>query len=350
MSFLESPYTRLAYVKHFLIPFIREPVSHECRQKLLSPPAAIMEETRRVVAQMANGGLETPTDYRTAEQDSARLARARDIVVKAHGDMSPRRVYKEYDVNKYGKSIPGFTRANKNGKATRLENLLDAVDCWPHLILRDCQTKELKLLDLEYDKSHSTLCRYGPECFGGDVDAWRPVWECKRILMMKTTLSPSQPEQFDGDADECIVSELEECVNVAALRGCVVGSNNVSPKSTRLTLLLSKYEQDGWRAGDYGILKVQYVKKHGLRGRWYAKGPSIQSYLTRAARSVCFKTEIGASVCGEEIFVDIDINTCFLTLFFRRLWQTMGPIWRSSKCWSASVRIAKSGENSSRNS
>ena len=61
------------------------------------------------------------------------------------------------------------------------------------------------------------------------------------------------------------------------------------------------------------------MKKHGLRGRWYAKGPSIQSYPTRAARSVCFKTEIGASVCGEEISVEIDINNCFLTLFVKAL-------------------------------
>ena len=68
MSFLESPYTRLSCVKHLLIPFIREPVSHECRQKLLSPPAATMEETRRVIAQM--------TKWRSGDADRLQNGRA----------------------------------------------------------------------------------------------------------------------------------------------------------------------------------------------------------------------------------------------------------------------------------
>ena len=264
MSFLESPYTRLAHVKHFLIPFIREHTSHGCRQKLLSPPAAIIEESRRVVAQMANGGLETPTDYRMAEQDAARLTKAPDIVVKAHDDMSPRHVYKEYDVNKCCKSIPGFTRTNKNGKVARPENLMGAIACWPHWIERDCHSTDLKFLDLDYNKFHSILRKHGPDYVGGDVDAWRPVWECKRILMMKTIFSPSQPEQCDGDVDDCIVSELEEWVDLAALTGLVGGTSNGTTKTAQLTRLLSKYEQDGWRVCDSGILKVQYVKKTWL--------------------------------------------------------------------------------------
>ena len=38
MAFLESPYARLAYAKHCLIPSVREHTAEECRQRLLDPP------------------------------------------------------------------------------------------------------------------------------------------------------------------------------------------------------------------------------------------------------------------------------------------------------------------------
>ena len=61
------------------------------------------------------------------------------------------------------------------------------------------------------------------------------------------------------------------------------------------------------------------VRKHGLNGRWYARGPSIQSYLTKATRSVGLANDIGDSAGGDMVFVDIDINNCFLTLFVKVL-------------------------------
>ena len=70
MAFLEGDQTRLAYIKHFLIPFIQEHTADQCRQILLNPPQELVDDTRRAVARMANGGLEVPGEYRTEEEDS----------------------------------------------------------------------------------------------------------------------------------------------------------------------------------------------------------------------------------------------------------------------------------------
>ena len=316
MDFLEGPYVRLAYVKHFLIPYIRAHTAEECRKRVLDPPLEIMEATRRVVAQMANGGLEVPAAYRTAEQDDQRLKEARDIVVKAHTDVAPSRKLKEYDVCRVCKSVPGAFRPNKAGTPTRLDNLRDAMDSWPHLI-HLTGGKDLVFLDLNYPKFESILAKHGAEKFGGGFESWRPVWDRKHSLSVSRTLvAPPQPEQFDGETEEVFVHEVEEWVNVVALTAVDEGE---TAKSRRVRLLLERYRREGTRHGDFCAIKVRYVRKHGLPGRWYAQGPSIQSHLTKATRSEAFSTEIGASACANQVFVDVDINNCFLTLFVKAL-------------------------------
>ena len=111
--------------------------------------------------------------------------------------------------------------------------------------------------------------------------------------------------------------ELDEWINVVALASHVDTSD--SPKLHQVQRLLARYRREGRRVGDFGIIRVTYVRKHGLRGRWYAKGPSIQSYCTKTARSVGLATEIGASAGADMLFVDVDINNCFVTLFVNAL-------------------------------
>eukprot|EP00959_Pyramimonas_sp_CCMP1952_P282155 5897537-Pyramimonas_sp.AAC.1 len=86
MSFLEGDQTRLAYSKFFLWPFIQEHAASSCRQMLLDPDESIVEETRRVVAQMANGGFEMPAEFTNSAHEFKRVCEARAIVETAHRD------------------------------------------------------------------------------------------------------------------------------------------------------------------------------------------------------------------------------------------------------------------------
>jgi len=59
-QFLAGPLARLVYVSHVLMPFIRSHTPEQCKSILKNPPPDIVAETKRVVAQMANGGIELP--------------------------------------------------------------------------------------------------------------------------------------------------------------------------------------------------------------------------------------------------------------------------------------------------
>ena len=57
-AFLSGGDARLIYIRNHLIPFIQKHTADECREMLKNPSPTIVEATKRVVAQMANGGLE----------------------------------------------------------------------------------------------------------------------------------------------------------------------------------------------------------------------------------------------------------------------------------------------------
>ena len=59
--FLESLEAKLAYIQVSLIPFIQRYSPADCRRALMNPTDEIREATRRVVAQMANGGIHPPS-------------------------------------------------------------------------------------------------------------------------------------------------------------------------------------------------------------------------------------------------------------------------------------------------
>ncbi|CAK0812923.1 unnamed protein product, partial [Prorocentrum cordatum] len=160
MAFLEGDQTRLAYIKFFLWPFIQEYTASRCRQVLLDPDQSIVEETRRVVAQMANGGLEVPAEFITEAENRAQLDAARGIVEAAHRDAAGKATLKLYQVNATCKSVPGAYRPGAKGKATRLDNLMGAIDRWPHLIDVNEDTKELRFLSINYAKFSEIMGKY----------------------------------------------------------------------------------------------------------------------------------------------------------------------------------------------
>ena len=67
-SFLESPDACLMYVRNYLIPFIEQYTAEECRQMINNPSQDIVNATKRVVAQIANGDLDLLDEWQSPEQ------------------------------------------------------------------------------------------------------------------------------------------------------------------------------------------------------------------------------------------------------------------------------------------
>ena len=314
MEFLEADTTRLAYIRFFLLPFIAEHSAHDCRQMLLNPPEEIINATRRVVAQMANGGLEAPSEYRTAEEESRLITEASNTVIRAHKDATNARqlTIKEYNIGRVCKSLPGTVHESTKKKKTRKDYLVEAVDLWPHLVERVQGTMEFKFLDLDYEAFASLLTRYGANHFGGGFDCWAPIWAAKRDFALISQVNPTHPE-IREIAAEVHVMRTEEWVNVVRLEEDLE-SGAISSKQVMVRQLLDRYARHGKRSGDFAILTVEYVRKHGVPGRWYAKGPSIQLYLSKFARHSGFATSPADTPGAGRVFVDVDINNCFFTI------------------------------------
>eukprot|EP00959_Pyramimonas_sp_CCMP1952_P269537 5634847-Pyramimonas_sp.AAC.1 len=72
-----------------------------------------MEFTKRVVAQMANGGLETPDNYKPDAEMMQEVGAARDLVIRVRR-VSTGRYLKTYELPKLqvGPPIPGAWRTS----------------------------------------------------------------------------------------------------------------------------------------------------------------------------------------------------------------------------------------------
>ena len=86
----------------------RAPASHEKQSvtMVMSPPEEILQETRRVVATMANGGLAVPEAFCSAEKEEALQESAAQICRDVHQSTVGQAFIKSYNVHKI-KNIPG---------------------------------------------------------------------------------------------------------------------------------------------------------------------------------------------------------------------------------------------------
>jgi len=116
-AFLESPEARLIYIRSYLIPFMQNYNAEECRQTLKNPSAEVVEATQRVVAQMANGGLELPKEWMDARGRQRVAGAAKSLLMEVHawlGDDCAN--IKMYDlVKRKDNPIPGTITGRKTG-------------------------------------------------------------------------------------------------------------------------------------------------------------------------------------------------------------------------------------------
>lgn len=182
-EFLESPFARQAYIETYLLPWIMEHSAQDCRDAVMDPPSEIRDETRRVVATMANGGIHVPESFQTAEEHAVSHDNAEKTCRLVHADQSAVSMIKTYDVKKI-KCIPGCYRQGKKGDPDRLQVFTEAVSKWPHLfILREGRGGGFERLDVNLAKMEEGIDEAGgSEVFGGGFFSWLSTWECKEIL------------------------------------------------------------------------------------------------------------------------------------------------------------------------
>ena len=154
---------------------------------------------------------------------------------------------------------------------------------------------------------------------------WTPIWECKRVIHRMVPGDPPQPEDDLGVAPaEVEVTEVSEWINITQLIHDLA-DGTITRKRHMVDALLRAY-RDVERRGNFGVLVAKYFRKHGIAGRWYAKGPSVQSYLSKFARASGFHIEHGSSAGANTIFIDIDISNCYVTILCNLLLDELNDL------------------------
>lgn len=316
-DFLAGDGARLAYIKRFLIPFIKKFSPQQCIAAMLDPPERVKQTTRRVVGQMANGGLECPAELTTISEDAETLREAEEMCRKVHAETVGERNIKSYNVGKI-KCLPGVTKPSRKSKS-KLDHFEAYVDRWPHLFTHGNDDVTFDRLDIDLPKFEQAFRELGADKFGGNWSDRNSVWVCKELLR------EAAAEDFEHERDlapgivRTDVLELTEIVNITALAEYLDDASAEDPKAREAASLVERVQTEGGRVGgDYATIQVTYYSLHGIPGRWYARGPSAQK-LSRTARRAAFRVDLHASQpSGWEpfVFLDVDINNCFATILW----------------------------------
>ena len=96
-----------------------------------------------------------------------------------------------------------------------------------------------------------------------------------------------------------------EVVDLASLRRYAAQQEDRRPDC--VDAYIDRLEREGQKQGNYVTLRVQYYRKHGLPGRLYAIGPSLQK-LTKEARAAAmdgFTYALDACNCFPSLLVEM---------------------------------------------
>ena len=94
-----------------------------------------------------------------------------------------------------------------------------------------------------------------------------------------------ESEEAALDMGEIVESEAVETLEVVDIAGLrTYAAKQVDRRQDMLVAYISRLEQEGQAQGKYVPLRIKYYRKHGLPGRLYAMGPSLQNQ-TKEARA-----------------------------------------------------------------
>ncbi|CAK0872034.1 unnamed protein product [Prorocentrum cordatum] len=313
-EFLESPFARQAYLETYLIPWILERAASECRAMVMTPPLEILNETRRIVATMANGGLQVPESFRTPEEDTAATESAEKICRDVHADQAANGLIKTYEVKKI-KCIPGKYREGRNGEKDRLQVFSDAVSTWPHLFtLREVRGGGFERLDIDLKKMEEAIEQAGGAAvFGGGFASWRSTWECKEFLRDRPEGGDAEDTSEIAVRNQC--GSLMEMFNYQRLSEKVDSGEIADAGCAKM--LMQRSVRCG---GDMAQIEVPYYRKFDIPGRRLAQRPSLQ-WMARDDRTVALSLEPSNSFQGGKVFAEADINNCFVALLVKEIEQ-----------------------------
>ena len=222
-------------------------------------------------------------------------------------------ILKTYDVKKI-KEIPGTFRSHCK-QQSREDVLSAAVNLWPHLLnFKPNRGGGYVRLSINLEKFDMLLERFGADKFGGGFSCWESVWCCR------TALKSDEDWSFFAEDSNTLASRQEvmtmrEMVNIVALQ------ESLSEGTAQDADFLERYLRSCTRYpnSDFGEVTIEYYRKHGIPGRLYAKSPAGQ-WMCKEDRAIAFQVPVGSSYGGgAKVFVKIDINNCFATLFYNEL-------------------------------
>ena len=167
----------MAYIQVFLIPFMQRYSPADCRRALMNPPDEIREATRRVVAQMANGGIHPPSEFKSEVEEKKEAAEAAAHVRLAH--LSTIDSGKFLSKNRVAsiKDLPGTFRQSARSKS-KYDNLIHYVSLWPYLLAHSTAGygAGFRRLDIDLARFEGILPELGADKFSGGLENWKSVW------------------------------------------------------------------------------------------------------------------------------------------------------------------------------
>ena len=291
IQFLCSGEAAVVYMRNFFHPFVMRRSAEECRNILLNPPEEISNATTRLMSRFQEKSADDDAEsYQDAPFSAAAVSAARSF----HSYFSGPKVTKWAAM--WERRIPGLSvpegRHRKNVRPSRYTALCRAASAAPWLwALKD--DGSLRRLNLNLELYEQNVVRNPHIAALGARGEFllRDAWVTRGEAAPPSTGSA---DQIIGIDTEKPAGALYEFVNLQGLSD--FGAN--APSGDEERELATKYLE---RARDFGMplegaeklmvrnpesfakIMVSYFRPHGLPGRMYASGPSVQN-ISRSAR------------------------------------------------------------------
>ena len=213
-----------------------------------------MNATKRVVVQMANGGLELPGEWQSAQQRERVVKEAKVMLTKVHAACVGDGPVKIYDlVKRKGSNIPGSLSGKRTGRS-RQQVFEDGVLEYPFLFR--IAGYDVYKLSVDIGRLDDCIERHGRDHVG-DLETWGVLWDLKAILRDDFSEPIDQPcsaEYVDDAIVRDTVLPLRETVNIVALDGVADGH------ADHIQNLLTRHRTHGVRIIDYSSIEVEYYR------------------------------------------------------------------------------------------
>ena len=198
---------------------------------------------------------------------------------------------------------------------------MEAISDYPFLLL--LQGRDVFKLDVDLRRLREARDAVGGDHVCGCLGDWGVFWDTRATL---TTFSE---QDMQVSLEECLEladmpaeGYLHETIDITALQRQIDG--HVGEKRMAAVSLLDRHAAEGHRYLNLSTIKVTYYRKHGLPGRRYARGASLQK-LSRSLRNAALHS-CTAAESQSQLFenYDVDMVNAFMQLLWNKLKEVVG--------------------------